>query len=420
MKKLSLLIFSLFFAICGFANLGINTINTSTYLSELYFDNTNGLYGWQEFSGSYSNTNTISGWIGNNNLTVYSPNGNLNATNDHLGRSNALSLNGTDQFLYDTSSDFNNTNESISCGGWFRFDPTGLGSDQALISKWEQTAGDYRSFALFYNSPTNLQFSLSEDGSVAGVTNPLTLDLEDAGLNDNKFHHIQFMYNQSDKSVMLQVDNTVRDYKVNSNLSVRFNDANSSLAFGAIDVENTPQWFFKGDMADVYCKVNDGLTANEGRKVGVAGAQRQAYIDGQGTVQIPGKKKVVLTVDSQKDLPYSTSFNFLNMYIPENNLYNIIVNTTQVADLTGSATRWTSQLNFSNSEISSTLCSSNGGAGTRYDNNYVTSGFVSCHRKNIFLKKNSYTDFNSYLRAQPPESPVDQDVIYDVSIESVD
>ena len=298
---MKLLLTLLLFTFNCFAQFGFNTINSSTYLTERYLDNINGVYGWQKFDSSYENTNTISSWIGGNDLTVYSPSGNLNATTDRLGRQNALSLNGTDQCLYDASTDHDNANESFTAWTWFRTDNWETGSFGRIMGKdYFGNSNEVRSWSVYKDTGDDIKYIVFYTDTKDFIE---VNDLVDPSYyNDNKPHFVAVTYNQSETSMTLFRDGTVVDYKINSNLSVRNNSADSKLAYGCnYSTANGTQDFFDADISD-YGFTHHAMTTNELRKIYLAGARRYGYIDGNDVVQIPGVKKGYEIGDVQYEL----------------------------------------------------------------------------------------------------------------------
>ena len=99
-------------------------INTKQLRKSAYFDNTTNLYGWNEFSGTYADSDSISGWIGGNDLTAKSSVGSISTITDHLGNANAaINLTRTSsQYVYDASTDHDTADLSFITGGKIKLD----------------------------------------------------------------------------------------------------------------------------------------------------------------------------------------------------------------------------------------------------------------------------------------------------------
>lgn len=276
MKLILTLLLTTFSFVCMAANTpyGYNNLKANTYLNKRYLPDTTNAFGWQEFNASYDNTNTVSPWIGSQDLTVWSPSGSLSATNDHLGRQNAVSLNGTDQFLYNSDSTFDNANEAFTAWAWVK--PDSVGSFVVLAGKAD-IANNYRSWYMYLGAE-EISYVVSYDG-----TNSVALSGTDVNyFNDNNWHFVAMSYNPdadgSNGSVLGFVDGKVDAYKLNSNIyNTRYNDSNTALAFGASDVESTPDKFLDGSIAEIFYK-KTALTANELRKIYCAGSRADCKI----------------------------------------------------------------------------------------------------------------------------------------------
>jgi hypothetical protein len=244
--------------------------------------------------------------------------------------------------LYVDSNDFDNSNESLTMWTWLETTDN-VASIKRVFSKYS-TNKNYQSFtANLYEDDWGFTVWTDNLGNSNSTGN--------LGVNnvvDGKPHFCAVVYNNNENSIMAFYDGIVVYYKIDDALNER-NNGESKLSFGCqIDSDLSASQFLNANLSGMgYARY--AMTPNELRKIYAAGAQRQAYIDGQGTVQIPSKKKVRVYLDDiTSTVAYASSETVHTLYAPESLEYKMTfwgyIKVVLSGTLTGvnSLTRFTS------------------------------------------------------------------------------
>ena len=305
----------------------INVINPNQYLTSSSAPSLENINAWSEYNNNYANGELVTPSIGDQNLNVVADVGNVNAdATDFLGYTEAFDLDGTNDCLHGTGTSFDDTGSFSACS-WANLD---LQNGGVLFSKFNSTASD-KSFYVAAQTAGEIDFVVHYDDSDGAVTLDTGTDTG-TNLNDQNWHHVCAVYDQTATSLAVYIDGNGIGYTVDSNLSARNNSATADLSFGATDCSGTPANLLNGKMSGFFYQPV-ALTENQIKEHYCISAGIQCNKDRSGNISIlDGRKNngqyyVYPTADfTVTATAIGTPATGYKIYIPSDGKYKISAN----------------------------------------------------------------------------------------------
>ena len=289
---------------------GIEEIKSNKLLSDWYFPNTTGLYGWNiNGSGSYDDGD----WIGSLPLTEISGSS-IGTDTGPIGDTVYCDFNGAADAIVNTTG----LQDTGSFSFGIKFKPDGTSGPDTIAGQMFTGALSKRSWVIYQTSDSiraSVYYSADLSVDVAtpsGILTPLVADGE--------WHDLGIVVNQANTSITIYLDRTVILHEVNANLANRVNHADAEFAIGArVNGVATYDEFFNGGLADAFYKTT-ALTPDEMRKALCSSCGEfctiqngQTYINGKQPVDM----EISLGVASSLTSTSFTSIPLWDLYVPE-------------------------------------------------------------------------------------------------------
>lgn len=222
--------------------------------------------------------------------------GTIGTGTNHLGDTGVRgNFDGTTNAAYFNSSTFDTADESFFASLVVKPDRS-IGTDEDFISKWDGVAAN-NSFFFKRDSTGALKFRIFYNSAGGAVDLLSNIDIDNI-LTDGKQHRAWCMYNQSNNSMMIGLDDTILGYKIDANLATRNNNSGTKLTIGAYD-DVTLVNPFDGQMSDFTYHRTD-YTGDDSRRIFASGASAigkrgtEGLINGE--VKIDGKQPVNINI----------------------------------------------------------------------------------------------------------------------------
>ena len=165
----------------------------------------------------------------------------------YSGSKTALSFDGASDYTTSADSASLSVTGTLTIEAWVK--PQKTGSEQTIIGKWDETtANDDRSYRLYITSGNKFAFSVSSNGTAAGVT---TITGSTTTVAVNTWYHVAGVYNPTGTTLDLYVNGTSDNTQVTSGPASIDNNA-SLLYLGAKEnTSGSADTFFTGIIDEV-------------------------------------------------------------------------------------------------------------------------------------------------------------------------